>query len=145
MKKVNIYTATTFRGLKHQDGAIGYVLEYVTDSGKEVTKTETMKIRNSTPNFAEISVLNDALARLTMPCELTIYTESGYVKRGIENWLENWIANNWINGKGEEVANRIEWELLVDNLKPHKYSIEAGVLHKYRGWLMMQVKEAEKA
>ena len=32
MRQVNIYTATTFKGLNVQNGIIGYILELVTDT-----------------------------------------------------------------------------------------------------------------
>ena len=144
MKKVNIYTATTFRGMKPQDGAIGYVLEYVSADGKEATKTHTEKLIQSTPNYAELRALNDALERMTMPCELVIYTESGYIKRGLEYWVKGWERSNWKSAHGKEIKHKNEWKMLYEKLQQHQYTINAGMQHRYRGWMEMQLKETEK-
>lgn len=138
MKEVNIYTQTSFRGLKRQDGAIGYVLSTMTAKG-EATINETAKIRNATANFAEITVLTDALSRLNQPCKITIWTNSFYVRSGIELYMGKWFENGWVNAKGEEIAYRMDWELLREQLMEHEYTIRVGEPHQYSKWLKYEV------
>lgn len=138
MKQVNIYLETSFRGLKKQDGVIGYVIEYITAKGP-ATYNKITEIQNATPNFAELFALTEAMGHLSFPVEIKIFTDSKYLKQGIEAWMEIWEKNNWQNAKGKEVANRTDWELLKDQLKPHIYSIELGIEHGYKKWLKMEI------
>lgn len=142
MKKVNIYTQTTFKGMKKQNGAVGYVISTMTSKG-ECTVTDIKRIQNVTPNLAEVSVITDAMARLNQPCEVTIWTNSFYAKAGIEKWMDQWNQNNWITSKGEEVANRNEWEVLNGIISQHKVEIRVGEEHSYREWLKNEVKRAQ--
>lgn len=50
----------------------------------------------------------------------TIYTDSQYVKKGIEEWMSSWKKNNWRGAKGD-IKNRDLWErldALNNHLKP---------------------------
>ena len=38
-------------------------------------------------------------------CDIEIYTDSQYVKKGITEWLFGWKRNNWKNSKKQELSN----------------------------------------
>lgn len=44
----------------------------------------------------------------------TIYTDSKYVKNGIEVWIHNWVKNGWKTAAKRPVKNRDLWEKLYN-------------------------------
>lgn len=74
-------------------------------------------IPESTNNQAELHGVIEAF-KYTLINELTkvdIHTDSKYVFKGTQEWLEKWKASNWIKGDGTEVSNKELW-LVVDSL-----------------------------
>lgn len=63
MRQVNIYTATTFKGLNVQNGIIGYILELVTDTDP-ITLDSTELLYDMKPNRAELTAVIKALQRM---------------------------------------------------------------------------------
>lgn len=137
MKKVSIYTQTTFKGMKRQKGIVAYVISTMTAKG-EATISDVQKLPEATPNFAELDVLVDALGRINQPCELTIYTNSFYVSAGIENWLEKWKQNDWKTSKAEEISNVDTWKLLDELLNKHAVKVIVGEKHQYKDWMISE-------
>ena len=41
--------------------------------------------------------------------EVTLFTDSSYVKNGITSWIVNWKKNNWKNSQKKEVKNKDLW------------------------------------
>ena len=73
----------------------------------------------STNNRMEMTAAIKALASLTQPAQVEIFTDSQYLMKGIVEWLPKWIKKNWRSSSGA-VANRDLWEELLDAAKPHK-------------------------
>lgn len=46
---------------------------------------------------------------------ITIYTDSKYVKQGVEEWLEGWKARGWKSASKKPVKNQDLWEQ-IDSL-----------------------------
>tara|TARA_Y100000590_G_scaffold324125_1_gene367648 strand:+ start:2458 stop:2904 length:447 start_codon:yes stop_codon:yes gene_type:complete len=46
--------------------------------------------------------------------EIKIYTDSGYLKEGITNWISNWEKNNWKTSDKKNVKNVDLWKKLKD-------------------------------
>ena len=40
---------------------------------------------------------------------IEIFTDSKYVKNGINEWINTWILNNWKTSKKENVKNKDLW------------------------------------
>jgi ribonuclease HI len=51
---------------------------------------------------------------------VTLYTDSQYVKQGIEQWLANWKKNNWRTAAKKAVKNQDLWQLLDTEVQRHK-------------------------
>ena len=51
--------------------------------------------------------------------ELTLYTDSCYVKNGITKWILNWKKNGWKTTAGQPVKNRELWIQIDDLSGPH--------------------------
>jgi len=49
--------------------------------------------------------------------EIKIYTDSGYLKEGITNWISNWEKNNWKTSDKKNVKNVDLWKKLKDLTK----------------------------
>ena len=70
---------------------------------------------NTTNNRMELSAAIMALQEVNMNSEITIYTDSTYVKNGITEWVLKWKENGWKNSNKEPVKNKDLWKKL-DNL-----------------------------
>ncbi len=73
----------------------------------------------TTNNRMELTAAVKALQALQQPSNVTIYTDSTYLQRGISEWLPNWIRRNWRTTSGK-VANRDLWEALVAATGTHQ-------------------------
>jgi ribonuclease HI len=63
----------------------------------------------ATNNAMELRVVIEALRNLPNDMHVWISTDSADVKRGITEWLPNWIRNGWQNAQGQAVANQTWW------------------------------------
>ena len=85
------------------------------DREKELTGSD----RDTTNNRMELTAVIRALLALKMPCQVDLYTDSEYVKRGITEWLPNWRARNW-RRKGGALANADLWQDLDSAMQRHR-------------------------
>jgi ribonuclease HI len=67
---------------------------------------------HTTNNRMELMAAIVALETLTGPCEVTLVTDSQYVRQGITQWLPTWVRRGWKTAGGEPVKNRDLWERL---------------------------------
>lgn len=74
----------------------------------------------TTNNRMELLAAIKGLEALTKPCEVTLYTDSNYVKNGITQWIKGWIAKNWKGSNGKPVKNQDLWQQLLKATEPHK-------------------------
>ena len=72
----------------------------------------------TTNNRMEMMAVIKALEALKKNSEVTIYTDSKYVKQGAEEWLEGWKAKGWKNAAKQPVKNQDLWER-IDSLIHH--------------------------
>ena len=49
----------------------------------------------TTNNRMELMAAIMALEALTEPCQITLQTDSQYVRQGITEWMANWVRRNW--------------------------------------------------
>lgn len=141
IKKVNIYLMTTINTIKAADGKIAYILEYKGDNREPVTLTTVQEINQCTSNKANVEVLVQALERLTEPCLLDIYTDSGYLVSVLNGWLKQWESNNWVTAHNKPVANKELMQRLAILLNSHKYTIHSNIKHEYYDWLSCELKK----
>lgn len=73
----------------------------------------------TTNNRMELTAAVRALQALNQPCQVEIFTDSEYLKRGITEWLPIWRARGW-RRKGGTLANADLWQALEAALKPHQ-------------------------
>jgi ribonuclease HI len=75
----------------------------------------------STNNRMELTAAIQALQALKEPCQVEIFTDSEYLKRGITEWLEGWKRRGWRRKDGA-LANAELWQALDQAMQPHQIS-----------------------
>ena len=115
MSKITIYTEGACSG-NPGVGGWGAILLYQ-EHKKEIYGGD----KYTTNNKMELTAVIEALSALKKEnCDIEIYTDSQYVKKGITEWLFGWKKNNWKNSKKQEVLNRDLWEKLDILTSKHK-------------------------
>ncbi|MBM3375615.1 MAG: ribonuclease HI [Betaproteobacteria bacterium] len=66
----------------------------------------------TTNNRMEMRAVIEGLNALNRSCQVRIFTDSQYVKNGIESWLAAWKTKGWKTAAGKPVANQDLWEAL---------------------------------
>jgi ribonuclease HI len=74
---------------------------------------------NTTNNRMELTAAIRALAALKRRCRVVIYTDSEYVRRGIDEWLVNWKRRGWKTAAKKPVKNEDLWRELDDLAARH--------------------------
>jgi ribonuclease HI len=67
---------------------------------------------NTTNNRMELLAAIHALEALERDTEITVVTDSNYVKNGITGWIFGWKKNGWKNAAKKPVANAELWQRL---------------------------------
>jgi ribonuclease HI len=108
--KYTIYTDGACSG-NPGPGGWGAVIFDNDNKQKNISGSE----ENTTNNRMELSAAIMALKEVNTNSEITIYTDSTYVKNGITEWVLKWKENGWKNSNKEPVKNKDLWQKL-DNL-----------------------------
>lgn len=91
----------------------------------EHCKILTGNASDTTVNAMELTaVVNGLKALKTVNQTVTIYTDSKYVSRGINEWLPDWIARGWQTASKKSVANRDLWQELHSLLQIHTVAVQ---------------------
>lgn len=114
MSKVSIFADGACKG---NPGTGGWGALLVAD-GKE--KEMFGGERNTTNNRMELKAVIEALTALTRPCEVTVFTDSQYVQKGISEWIHGWKARGWKTSAREPVKNVDLWQALDVAQVQHK-------------------------
>lgn len=85
------------------------------DTKKEIFGGE----KNTTNNRMELMAAIQSLTALTRECELTLYTDSQYVRKGITEWIVNWKKRGWKTAAKKPVKNADLWQLLDAQVARH--------------------------
>ncbi|KKN31537.1 hypothetical protein LCGC14_0823040 [marine sediment metagenome] len=82
--------------------------------GDKVVKQRELKggEPDTTNNRMELMAAISALEALARPTEITIVTDSNYVKNGITSWIHGWKKNGWKNAAKKPVKNAELWQRL---------------------------------
>ena len=103
---VTIYTDGACKG---NPGPGGWGALLVADGAeKEIFGGET----TTTNNRMELLAVIRALESLKRSCDIDLYTDSQYVKQGIETWIHGWKRNGWKTSDKKPVKNTDLWREL---------------------------------
>ena len=73
----------------------------------------------TTNNRMELTAAIEALNALRGSCDVTLHTDSTYVKDGITKWIENWKSNGWRTANKKPVKNAELWQALDEAVSRH--------------------------
>ncbi len=89
------------------------VLMRAMDGGEIVKQRELSGgAERTTNNQMELMAAISALEALERPAELTIITDSTYVKNGVTGWIHGWKKNGWKTSAKKPVKNVELWQRL---------------------------------
>jgi ribonuclease HI len=112
MKKIEIFTDGSCLGNPGNGGWCA-ILRY-----GEHEKILSGNEANTTNNRMELTAVIKALEALKEPCEIELYSDSTYVLKGLNEWLDNWIKKDF-----KKVKNVDLWKKYIEVSKPHKIHI----------------------
>jgi ribonuclease HI len=107
--------------LAYTDGACsgnpgpgGWGALLIAKNGDTVLKTRELKggEADTTNNRMELLAAIHALEALDRPSDLTIVTDSVYVKNGVTSWIHGWKKNGWKTAAKKPVKNDDLWKRL---------------------------------
>ena len=95
-------------------GPGGWGVLLLAREGGVVVKERTLQggEADTTNNRMELMAAISALEALSKPSELTIVTDSAYVKNGVTEWIHGWKRKNWRTAGGSPVKNVDLWQRL---------------------------------
>jgi ribonuclease HI len=80
--------------------------------------------RETTNNRMELTAVIEALKALKRPCQITLYLDSEYVRKGVTEWLAGWKAKGWKTAAKQPVKNVDLWQVLDDLVQGAGHRIE---------------------
>ena len=118
MTQVVIYTDGACKG-NPGPGGWGAVLS----SGKSEKELFGGEL-DTTNNKMELLAVIEALSALKRPCEVALYLDSQYVRKGITEWIHGWKKKNWRTAGGDPVKNVDLWKRLDELVANAGHKIE---------------------
>ena len=115
MKITKVYTDGACSG---NPGSGGWGVVILADKLKTYNGSE----KETTNNRMELKAAIMGIRNADTTTEITIYTDSKYVKDGITNWITNWKKKNWITASKKPVKNQDLWKEL-DNMN-NQYNVK---------------------
>lgn len=106
MNAVTIYTDGACKGNPGPGGWGALLLSG--DTEKEMFGGELA----TTNNRMELTAVIEALTALKRPCNVTLYLDSEYVRKGITEWIHGWKARGWRTAAKQPVKNVELWQKL---------------------------------
>ncbi len=65
---------------------------------------------HTTNNRMEMTAVIESLKAMKRPSDITITTDSQYVRKGITEWIEGWKRKNWQTAARKPVKNADLWK-----------------------------------
>lgn len=77
---------------------------------------------NTTNNRMELKSAIEGLRAIKEKSQVALYTDSQYVKNGINDWLRRWVSNGWKTANNKAVKNQDLWIELHRECQRHDIS-----------------------
>jgi ribonuclease HI len=111
--RFKIYTDGACSGNPGKGGWAAIILNGKNQSSISGSENKT------TNNRMELMAPIMALKKIKIKSEITIYTDSRYVKDGITEWIKKWKLNNWKSSNKKPVKNKDLWVKLYNHCQKH--------------------------
>ena len=108
MSNITIYTDGAARG-NPGPGGYGGILDY---RGKR--KNYSGGEEHTTNNRMELTAVIKGLKMLKEPCDVHVISDSSYVVKAINEWLDNWIRKDFAKVKNVDL-----WMSYLEAAEPH--------------------------
>lgn len=139
MGAINLYCASGIKTVGKSVGWIGYLLDTTLANGKPYEKHWFDEIE-ATRNASGLECVIRGMKHINAPAEICIYTDSNYVKNGIEK-MDQWHSEGWANPRTDDKRpNWEKWNELYGLLKGSSYSVRVGI-HEYTNWMQSELKK----
>ena len=86
----------------------------------ETCKTLHGGEQHTTNNRMELMAAIEGLKALQRQCNVELYTDSQYVRKGITEWLAGWKRNGWRTAARKPVKNDDLWKALDEQTGRHR-------------------------
>lgn len=83
----------------------------------------------------------EALDRVNKDSEITVYSDSAYLRSGYTRYLQDWKTNGWKTAKGDEVKNKVLWQQISKKTVRHVIRFEPMWKHKYKDQMVSKLIE----
>ena len=114
--KLKIYTDGACSGNPGKGGWAAIILDGNNQS------SISGSVNKTTNNRMELIAAIMALKKIKKKSDITIFTDSRYVKDGITDWIKKWKLNNWKNSNKKPVKNKDLWMKLDSFCQEHSVS-----------------------
>ncbi|OHD88809.1 MAG: ribonuclease HI [Sulfuricurvum sp. RIFCSPHIGHO2_12_FULL_44_8] len=109
MKKITLFSDGSALG-NPGPGGFGAILRYG-DKERIISGGE----EHTTNNRMELLGVIEGLRAIKEPCDVTVISDSSYVIRGINEWLEGWIKRNFAKVKNPDL-----WQEYIKVSRGHR-------------------------
>lgn len=75
---------------------------------------------HTTNNRMEMTAAIEALRALNQPCQITLTTDSEYLRKGITEWMAGWKRRGWKTASRQPVKNADLWQALDQLVAKHE-------------------------
>ncbi len=98
-------------------GGWAYILR-TTDASVEASGGESP----TTNNRMELTAVIEGLRALEAPSRVEVWSDSQYVLKGLDEWMDNWKKRGWKTAAKKPVKNVELWKILDDLRRVHTLS-----------------------
>jgi len=114
-------TVYTDGGCKPNPGPGGWGAVLLYGEGKKKRKKELKGAEEeATNNRMELRAAIEALKYLDEGHEVSLTTDSQYLRKGVTEWMAGWQRKGWMTASGSAVKNRDLWQELQIEIERHK-------------------------
>lgn len=142
-KKVDIYITHNVRiGVRTKQGAYGYMLTFQKQNGELEKRTGYGMTGEITQNSIILTALEDALSRLTMPCDLTVYMDSIYISNMYKkSQLDSWYSRDFCHARTGKIQDADKWKRIEEQSRMHDIHSEYYIHHAYTDDLKKEIEQ----
>jgi len=112
--KYKIYTDGACSGNPGPGGWAAIILV-----NNEIQNMLSGREKNTTNNQMELMAPIKAIQKLKKKSEISIFTDSTYVRDGITTWIKQWEKNGWKTASKKPVKNKELWKKLKNLSSKH--------------------------